>query len=77
MFTAARMGTQPATAQSDKTEFDLAATAAVGAVVSPELPDIDDPLVVSPPLAATIAEPERHAATYQDAEPENESDVAR
>jgi MFS family permease len=58
MFTVMRMGIQPAVAQADKTEFDLAATAAVGTVVSPELPDIDDPLVVAPPTPVG-AEPKK------------------
>lgn len=48
IFVVTRMNIQPATAPADKTDFDLAATAAVGTVVSPELPDIEDPLVVAP-----------------------------
>jgi MFS family permease len=58
IFAATRMGIQPPTAPADKTGFDLAATAAVGTVVSPELPDVDDPLVVPPPAPATEPEVE-------------------
>lgn len=75
IFAATRMGVQPATATADKTEFDFAATAAVGTVVSPELPDIDDPLVVAPPPAAVVAEPEEGADSAEDIEPAEEAEL--
>jgi MFS family permease len=77
IFAATRMGIQPATVPADKTGFDLAATASVGAVVSPELPDIDDPLVVAPPPMPRVAEPERHTGSYEELEPEEDTDAAQ
>lgn len=49
IFAGARLRSRPGMATADKTEFDLAATAAVGGVMSPEPLDPDDPLVVTPP----------------------------
>lgn len=43
-----RTRVQPTLAPPEKTEFDLAATAPVGAVVTSEMPNPDDPLVVVP-----------------------------
>ncbi len=74
IFVVTRMNIQPATAPADKTDFDLAATAAVGTVVSPELPDIEDPLVVAPSIPG-VSEPE--SADRADAEPADETDAAQ
>ncbi|HZD88613.1 MAG TPA: hypothetical protein VE224_00805, partial [Pseudolabrys sp.] len=43
-----RTRVQPSLAPPEKTEFDIVATAPVGAVVTTETPDPDDPLVVVP-----------------------------
>jgi MFS family permease len=48
-FAFTRLGKRPALASAEKTDFDLAATAAVGMVMSPEPLDPDDPNVVTPP----------------------------
>jgi MFS family permease len=43
-----RMRAQPSVATAQKTEFDLAATADVGTIVTPIVPDPEDPAVVIP-----------------------------
>jgi MFS family permease len=48
-FAFTRLGKRQALASAEKTDFDLAATAAVGMVMSPEPLDPDDPNVVTPP----------------------------
>jgi MFS family permease len=75
IFAVTRMGIQPATAQADKTDFDLAATAAVGTVVSPELPDVDDPLVV-PPQQIPPAELPAEADPSEETDPSEEDNFA-
>jgi MFS family permease len=80
IFTATRMGIQPATPPAEKTEFDLAATAAVGAAVTPELPNVDDPLVVAPPsmvpqsLPDEITEYDETSEAPEEAVPNAEAD---
>ncbi len=51
LFAIARMKTRAAPATADKTDFDLAATAPVGAVISPEPLDPADDLVLVPETA--------------------------
>jgi MFS family permease len=43
-----RTTVMPSLSGPEKTEFDLAATAAVGGVVTSEMPDLADPLVIVP-----------------------------
>jgi MFS family permease len=43
-----RTTVMPSLSAPEKTGFDLAATAAVGGVVTPDQPDLSDPLVVAP-----------------------------
>lgn len=43
-----RTKVMPSLSAPEKTEFNLASTAAVGGVVTPEQPDLSDPLVVAP-----------------------------
>jgi MFS family permease len=50
-FAFTRLGKRAAPATADKTEFDLAATAPVGGVMSPEPLDPNDPNVATPPGA--------------------------
>jgi hypothetical protein len=50
-FAFTRLGKRAAPATADKTEFDLAATAPLGGVVSPEPLDPNDPNVATPPDA--------------------------
>ena len=57
-----RTRVQPTLAPLQKTEFDLAATAPVGAMVTSETPDLDDPLVVVPEPYPPPPEPEMPAA---------------
>jgi MFS family permease len=79
IFAATRMRIQPATAPADKTDFDLAATAPIGAVVSPELPDIGDPLVVAPPqtpVAEPTGEPMEEGQAEEEPEPMEQADGA-
>jgi len=73
IFAATRMGIQPATAPADKTEFDLAATAPIGTVMSPELPDIDDPLVVAP-LEISAARPLAETGPVEEPKPKGETE---
>jgi len=73
IFAATRMGIQPATAPADKTEFDLAATAPIGTVMSPELPDIDDPLVVAP-LKISAARPLAETGPVEEPKPKGETE---
>lgn len=47
-FVVWRIATRSSTASADKTGFDLASTAPVGAVITPELLDVSDPLVEMP-----------------------------
>ena len=62
LFTVMRMRYRPPLAVEEKTDFDLAATSQVGAVISPEPLDPEDELVLVPdaamPGALTPAEPE-------------------
>jgi MFS family permease len=76
IFTAARMKIQPATAKTDKTEFDFAATAAVGTALSPELPEGDDPLVVASPFTAIAAGQEADAGQGDEPVPEDKDGAA-
>jgi len=48
MFVFYRTTVVPSLSEPEKTEFDLAATSAVGGVVTPEQPDLSNPLVVAP-----------------------------
>jgi hypothetical protein len=50
-FAFTRLGRRAAPATADKTEFDLAATAPLGGVMSPEPLDPNDPNVATPPDA--------------------------
>lgn len=49
IFALVRIASRAPLTTADKTDFDLAATAAVGGVMSPEPLDPDDPNVVTPP----------------------------
>ena len=51
VFALARIRTRPAPVEANKTDFDLAATSAVGAVISPEPLDPADDLVLVPDAA--------------------------
>ena len=51
LFALARIRSRPPPVEAEKTEFDLAATSAVGAVISPEPLDPEDDLVLVPDAA--------------------------
>jgi MFS family permease len=62
-FAFTRLGKRPAMATAEKTDFDLAATAAVGMVLPPEPLDLADPNVVTPPPNPARATEETTDAT--------------
>ena len=66
LFAVARMRIEAPPAQAEKADFDLAATAQVGTVVSPEPLDIDDPLVVVPASAGIPATEDQPGAAAQE-----------
>jgi hypothetical protein len=57
-----RIKVQPSLAPPEKTEFDLATTAPVGAVLTTEELDLDDPLVVVPEPYPPMPEADMPAA---------------